>query len=44
MPVRKPSTGRQRRLGMELRRMREHAGLSINEAAALHGHRPDDGQ
>jgi transcriptional regulator with XRE-family HTH domain len=36
MPVRKPSTERQRRLGAELRRMREHIGMSINEAAALH--------
>lgn len=37
MPVRKPSTERQRRLGAELRRMREHVGLSINDAAVLHG-------
>ncbi|MFE3904393.1 helix-turn-helix domain-containing protein [Streptomyces sp. NPDC059153] len=36
MPVRKPSTERQRRLGAELRRMREHIGMSINEAATLH--------
>ncbi|MEU6484449.1 DUF5753 domain-containing protein [Streptomyces sp. NPDC046887] len=36
MPVRKPSTERQRRLGTELRRMREHVNMSINEAAALH--------
>ena len=36
MPVRKPSTERQRRLGAELRRMREHIGMTINEAAALH--------
>lgn len=37
MPARKPPTERQRRLGAELRKMREHAGLSINEAAAMHG-------
>ncbi|MGW1106670.1 helix-turn-helix domain-containing protein [Streptomyces sp. NPDC002540] len=36
MPVRKPPTARQRRLGVELRRMREHVGLSLTEAAALH--------
>ncbi|MFF9398026.1 helix-turn-helix domain-containing protein [Streptomyces sp. NPDC014744] len=36
MPVRKPPTVRQRRLGVELRRMREHVGLSLAEAAALH--------
>ncbi|WP_329615364.1 helix-turn-helix domain-containing protein [Streptomyces brevispora] len=36
MPVRKPSTERQRRLGAELRRMREHVGMAINEAATLH--------
>ncbi|MEU3143614.1 MULTISPECIES: helix-turn-helix transcriptional regulator [unclassified Streptomyces] len=36
MPVRKPPTSRQRRLGAELRRMREHVGLSLTEAAALH--------
>ncbi|GGZ81063.1 helix-turn-helix domain-containing protein [Streptomyces echinoruber] len=36
MPVRKPPTERQRRIGAELRRMRERAGLSINEAATLH--------
>lgn len=36
MPVRKPPTERQRRLGAELRKMREHIGMSINEAAALH--------
>ncbi|KPI18757.1 hypothetical protein OK074_7840 [Actinobacteria bacterium OK074] len=36
MPVRKPSTERQRRLGAELRRMREHIGMSINEAAIVH--------
>ncbi|GAA0924550.1 helix-turn-helix domain-containing protein [Streptomyces thermoalcalitolerans] len=36
MPVRKPPTERQRRLGAELRTMREHIGMSINEAAALH--------
>ncbi|MEU3756194.1 Scr1 family TA system antitoxin-like transcriptional regulator [Streptomyces olivoreticuli] len=37
MPVRKPPTERQRRLGAELRKMREHAGLSLTEAAAMHG-------
>ncbi|MFB7558162.1 helix-turn-helix domain-containing protein [Streptomyces brevispora] len=36
MPVRKPSTERQRRLGAELRRMREHVGMTIDEAATLH--------
>lgn len=36
MPVRKPSTERQRRLGAELRRMREHIGMTINEAAIVH--------
>ncbi|WP_406014282.1 helix-turn-helix domain-containing protein [Streptomyces sp. NBC_00984] len=36
MPVRKPPTARQRRLGVELRRMREHVGLSLTDAAALH--------
>ncbi|MET9292771.1 Scr1 family TA system antitoxin-like transcriptional regulator [Streptomyces sp. NPDC003077] len=36
MAARKPSTERQRRLGAELRKMREHVGLSINEAAAMH--------
>ncbi|MEU4265808.1 helix-turn-helix domain-containing protein [Streptomyces argenteolus] len=36
MPVRKPPTARQRRLGAELRRMREHVGLSLTEAAVLH--------
>lgn len=36
MPVRKPSTERQRRLGAELRRMRECIGMTINEAATLH--------
>jgi len=36
MPVRKPSSERQRRLGAELRRMREHIGMTINEAATLH--------
>ncbi|WP_406451807.1 Scr1 family TA system antitoxin-like transcriptional regulator [Streptomyces sp. NBC_00876] len=36
MPVRKPPTARKRRLGSELRRMREHVGLSLTEAAALH--------
>ncbi|MZE78065.1 helix-turn-helix domain-containing protein [Streptomyces xinghaiensis] len=36
MPVRKPATERQRRLGAELRKMRERAGLTINEAAVMH--------
>ncbi|MFE7115413.1 Scr1 family TA system antitoxin-like transcriptional regulator [Streptomyces sp. NPDC057654] len=36
MPVRKPPTERQRRLGAELRKMREHVGLNISEAAAMH--------
>ncbi|WP_306457922.1 helix-turn-helix domain-containing protein [Streptomyces sp. SA15] len=36
MPARKPSTERQRRLGAELRKMREHIGMTINEAATLH--------
>ena len=36
MSVRKPSTGRRRRPGAELRRMREHIGMTINEAATLH--------
>ncbi|MEU7044113.1 Scr1 family TA system antitoxin-like transcriptional regulator [Streptomyces varsoviensis] len=36
MPVRKPPTERQRRLGAELRKMREHVGLNISEAAAIH--------
>ncbi|CAL9470007.1 hypothetical protein SUDANB6_02817 [Streptomyces sp. enrichment culture] len=36
MPVRKPSTERQRRLGAELRKMREQVGMTINEAATLH--------
>lgn len=36
MPVRKPPTERQRRPGAELRKMREHIGMFINEAAALH--------
>lgn len=36
MPARKPPTERRRRLGAELRKMREHVGLTINEAAAMH--------
>ncbi|MFJ2764694.1 Scr1 family TA system antitoxin-like transcriptional regulator [Streptomyces prasinus] len=36
MAVRRPSTERQRRLGAELRRMREHIGMTINEAATVH--------
>ncbi|MER5884926.1 helix-turn-helix transcriptional regulator [Streptomyces sp. NPDC001941] len=35
MPPRKAPTARQQRLGTELRKMREHAGLSSNEAAAM---------
>ncbi|MCX4725528.1 DUF5753 domain-containing protein [Streptomyces sp. NPDC090052] len=35
MPSRKAPTARQRRLGTELRKMREHAGLSLAQAAAL---------
>ncbi|MFF5566263.1 Scr1 family TA system antitoxin-like transcriptional regulator [Streptomyces sp. NPDC012623] len=35
MPPRKPPTARQSRLGAELRKMREHAGLTPAEAAAL---------
>jgi transcriptional regulator with XRE-family HTH domain len=34
--ARKPPTERQRRLGAELRKMRERAGLSLGEAATLH--------
>ncbi|MEE1737278.1 helix-turn-helix transcriptional regulator [Streptomyces sp. BE147] len=37
MPSRKTPTGRQRRLGTELRRIREHTGLSLTEAAAMLG-------
>lgn len=37
MPPRKAPTARQRRLGAELRKMREHAGLSLADAAALLG-------
>lgn len=37
MAARKPPTERQRRLGAELRKMRECVGLSLTEAAALHG-------
>lgn len=36
MAVRKPPTERQRRLGAELRKMRERAGLTLGEAARLH--------
>lgn len=36
MAARKPPTERQRRLGAELRKMRERVGLSLTEAAALH--------
>ncbi|MEU8580596.1 helix-turn-helix domain-containing protein [Streptomyces abikoensis] len=36
MSVRKPPTERQRRLGVELRKMRERVGLSLVEAAVLH--------
>ncbi|MEU5127535.1 helix-turn-helix domain-containing protein [Streptomyces mobaraensis NBRC 13819 = DSM 40847] len=35
MPPRKVPTARQRRLGSELRKMREHAGLTLGEAATL---------
>ncbi|MBZ4320092.1 Scr1 family TA system antitoxin-like transcriptional regulator [Streptomyces huiliensis] len=35
MPPRKAPTARQRRLGSELRKLREHAGLSLVEAATL---------
>ncbi|MFI1184585.1 Scr1 family TA system antitoxin-like transcriptional regulator [Streptomyces sp. NPDC020799] len=35
MPPRKATTARQRRLGSELRKLREHAGLSLGDAAAL---------
>ncbi|MFC5719564.1 Scr1 family TA system antitoxin-like transcriptional regulator [Streptomyces gamaensis] len=37
MAARKPPTERQRRLGTELRKMREHVGLSLTEAATMHG-------
>ncbi|UUU23910.1 Scr1 family TA system antitoxin-like transcriptional regulator [Streptomyces sp. DSM 40750] len=37
MAARKPPTERQRRLGAELRKMREQVGLSLTGAAALHG-------
>ncbi|MDJ1138375.1 Scr1 family TA system antitoxin-like transcriptional regulator [Streptomyces iconiensis] len=37
MAARKPPTERQRRLGAELRKMREHLGLSLTEAAEMHG-------
>ncbi|EST37600.1 hypothetical protein N566_12095 [Streptomycetaceae bacterium MP113-05] len=36
MAVRKPPTERQRRLGAELRKMRERAGLTLTAAAAVH--------
>ncbi|MHC0429418.1 Scr1 family TA system antitoxin-like transcriptional regulator [Streptomyces sp. O3] len=36
MAARKPPTERQRRLGAELRKMREHVGLSLTEAAEIH--------
>lgn len=36
MAARRPPTERQRRLGAELRKMRERAGLSLTEAAAVH--------
>jgi hypothetical protein len=36
MSIRKPPTARQRRLGVELRRMREQVGFTVGEAAALH--------
>ncbi|MFI7288169.1 helix-turn-helix domain-containing protein [Streptomyces anulatus] len=37
MPSRKAPTARQRRLGTELRRVREHTGLSLTGAAAMLG-------
>ncbi|WP_328328517.1 MULTISPECIES: Scr1 family TA system antitoxin-like transcriptional regulator [unclassified Streptomyces] len=37
MPSRKAPTARQRRLGTELRRIREHTGLSLTAAAAMLG-------
>ncbi|MET9290818.1 Scr1 family TA system antitoxin-like transcriptional regulator [Streptomyces sp. NPDC003077] len=37
MPPRKVPTARQRRLGAELRKLRERAGLTLNEAAGLLG-------
>ncbi|WP_406507243.1 Scr1 family TA system antitoxin-like transcriptional regulator [Streptomyces sp. NBC_00212] len=37
MPPRKVPTARQRRLGAELRKMREHAGLQLTDAAGLLG-------
>ncbi|MBP0458110.1 helix-turn-helix domain-containing protein [Streptomyces montanisoli] len=37
MAVRNSPTGRQLRLAIELRRLREHAGISIQEAAAMLG-------
>jgi transcriptional regulator with XRE-family HTH domain len=37
MPPRKPPTARQRRLGAELRKMREHAGLTPTDAVDLLG-------
>ncbi|RDG38202.1 Scr1 family TA system antitoxin-like transcriptional regulator [Streptomyces corynorhini] len=37
MPPRKAPTARQRRLGSELRKIREHAGLSLTHAASLLG-------
>ncbi|WP_369036542.1 Scr1 family TA system antitoxin-like transcriptional regulator [Streptomyces adonidis] len=36
MTARKPPTERQRRLGAELRKMREHVGLSLTQAAEMH--------
>ncbi|MCT2589443.1 Scr1 family TA system antitoxin-like transcriptional regulator [Streptomyces sp. N2-109] len=36
MAARKPPTERQRRLGAELRKMRERVGLSLTEAADMH--------
>ncbi|MFD8967562.1 Scr1 family TA system antitoxin-like transcriptional regulator [Streptomyces sp. NPDC059568] len=37
MPSRKAPTARQRRLGTELRKIREHTGLSLTDAAAMLG-------
>lgn len=41
LPAGKPPTERRRRLGAELRKMREHVGLSLTEATRIHRtHRP----
>lgn len=36
MAARKPPSERQRRLGAELRKMREHVGLSLTDASVMH--------